>query len=501
MQENELAAQSSSECAITTVPPAEKQPARTAFQDWFREGARVLAFRAPRWERLHGSPVAAAILVLITIAFAIPVQRLYIDGPATFYWTGLLNGWAATVLWIWTCWLVVRSARSGESATPAAGTLATLGLATGLMVSVIANLVFLVLRQVFGAQQSWSVTAQWAVGLTPVVWSALTSIRLMWRIALAWSVRLVVVLTTIAGLTLITWFQPMMVWWPDRAAERAESVSKDVEEEGNNREDPADRDVVVDEAVLALQPKLIDDALKTLPTSRSNRVEVYAVTYAPYALEDVFMKESAVVAKAMDERFGAGGRTVQLVFNRKTSQTLPWATHTNLRKTIERMAQAMDRDKDVLFLHLTSHGGKDARLATEAWPLTVEPLTPELLRQWLDEAGIRWRVISISACYSGSWIAPLASDDTLVMTAADADHTSYGCGSRSPLTFFGQAMYVDALKTTWSFSEAHAKARELIEIREKEAGKTDGYSNPQIREGAAIQAVLRQLATQQQGGR
>jgi len=48
-----------------------------------------------------------------------------------------------------------------------------------------------------------------------------------------------------------------------------------------------------------------------------------------------------------------------------------------------------------------------------------------------------WRVISVSACCSGSWIAPLAGDTALVMTAADADHTSYGCGRRSELTFFG----------------------------------------------------------------
>jgi hypothetical protein len=85
----------------------------------------------------------------------------------------------------------------------------------------------------------------------------------------------------------------------------------------------------------------------------------------------------------------------------------------------------------------------------------------------------------------------------LVMTAADATHTSYGCGSRSPLTFFGQAMYVDALKETWSFQQAHAQARQLIEVREKEAGKTDGYSNPQIREGAAIGEVLKRLEAQQ----
>jgi hypothetical protein len=153
----------------------------------------------------------------------------------------------------------------------------------------------------------------------------------------------------------------------------------------------------------------------------------------------------------------------------------------------------MDRERDVLFLHLTSHGGADGKLASNTWPLATEPVTPEQLKRWLDDAGVRWRVISVSACYSGSWIEPLAGDGTLVMTAADADHTSYGCGRRSELTFFGRAMYADALQATRSFTEAHAQARQLIEVREKEAGKSDGYSNPQIREGAGIRGVLRRL--------
>ena len=117
------------------------------------------------------------------------------------------------------------------------------------------------------------------------------------------------------------------------------------------------------------------------------------------------------------------------------------------------------------------------------------------VRAWLRE-GVRWRVISVSACYSGSWIAPLAGDGTLVMTAADAEHTSYGCGRKSELTFFGRAMYEEALRKTWSFTEAHAFARKVIEVREREAGKRDGYSNPQISEGAGIRPVLERLRDQ-----
>jgi len=184
---------------------------------------------------------------------------------------------------------------------------------------------------------------------------------------------------------------------------------------------------------------------------------------------------------------------LQLQNHADTAATLPWATPLNLHRAIDRAAERMDRDDDILFIHLTSHGGRDGHLAAAFGPLTVDEVTPQQLRTWLDDAGVRYRVISVSACYSGSWIQPLSGPGTLVMTSADAEHTSYGCGRKSELTFFGRAMYDEQLRQTWSFENAHAVARAVIERREKEAGKTDGYSNPQIFVGAEVRAQLAKL--------
>jgi hypothetical protein len=205
------------------------------------------------------------------------------------------------------------------------------------------------------------------------------------------------------------------------------------------------------------------------------------------------MRESELVASVMQQRFGTAGRTIQLVNNPATLRLRPWATPLNLQRTIRHIASVMKRDQDVFFIHLTSHGASNGELAAAFDPLVVEPVTPVQLKRWLDEAGIRWRVISISACYSGSWIPALADANTLVMTAADADHTSYGCGRKSDLTFFGRAMYDEQLRQQRSFEQAHAAARPVIERREREAGKDDGYSNPQIRVGDAIRPRLAQL--------
>ena len=78
--------------------------------------------------------------------------------------------------------------------------------------------------------------------------------------------------------------------------------------------------------------------------------------------------------------------------------------------------------------------------------------------------------------------------------ASDAEHTSYGCGRKSDLTYFGKAMYDEQLrKSTLSFEVAHAAARKMIKVREEEAGKDDGYSNPQIKAGEGIKKRLNRL--------
>ena len=143
---------------------------------------------------------------------------------------------------------------------------------------------------------------------------------------------------------------------------------------------------------------------------------------------------------------------------------------------------------------MTSHGARDHQLAAAHPPLQVDPMTPELLRHMLDDAGIRHRVIAISACYSGGWLDALTTPSTLIMTAADATHTSYGCGTRSELTFFGRAVFHEQLRSTYSFTEAFTKAVPIIAQREIQAGKEDGFSNPQMRVGAEIDPVLNALA-------
>jgi hypothetical protein len=222
--------------------------------------------------------------------------------------------------------------------------------------------------------------------------------------------------------------------------------------------------------------------MAAIARERPGVTDVYGLVFAPYASEDVFLRESTMVAACWRERFDAKAACCTWSTTRPPP-TLPWATPLNLQRAIDAIAQRMDRDNDLLVVYMTSHGASDFQLAAAHWPLTCRPVSPGELRKALDEAGIRHRVIAISACFSGGWVGPLASDTTLVMTAADATHTSYGCGRLSELTFFGRAMFDEQLRKTHSFEQAFAAAVPVIKQREIDAGKDDGFSNPQISVG------------------
>ena len=493
--------------------------ATTAVRRWLVQGSRAAVFLAPDWTGLRATPALLAGVIAADLLMTILGTRLVMPGPSSFYWRSLGSGWLVTVLNVWGCWIALRRARASASPARQAADAATLFALICWQVFVfdlaIAAITAWRVHQGhdFAAPASPADRLMW---LVEVAWIAVAQVRLAWAGTPGTpnGTRLVLPGLLLMGLALATVVMPFGYWQADAAAgphvasarvpaagAPASAASGDAqaddEDDANGEADPPM--LKLTQQVFESQQHLLAAQLDAVPADRPGVVDLYAITFAPYADVDVFMRESAVVAGVMDERFDARGHTLQLVNNIATVDRFAWATPLNLQRAIERVAQRMNRDQDILFIHLTSHGGADGRLAAEFFPLTVDQLTPRQLRRWLDEAGVRNRVISISACFSGSWIAPLQGDDTLVMTAADADHTSYGCGSKSTLTFFGQAMYDEQLRHTWSFEQAHAAARTLIAERERSAGKDDGYSNPQISEGAGIRQVLERLAAQQRG--
>lgn len=238
------------------------------------------------------------------------------------------------------------------------------------------------------------------------------------------------------------------------------------------------------------QHELLARALNGVAAGRPDVPEFYFVGFGGWASEDVFLNETRAAADLFRRRFGAKGRTLILVNNLRTVADVPLASVSNLRDAIFGVARKMNRHEDVLFLYVTSHGSAET-VAVRFAGLSLNGLGAKTLRRILDQAGIKNRVLVISACYSGSFIEPLRDDNTLIMTASAADRTSFGCGHDGTFTYFGNALIGRAMEKEFSMARAFEIAVRSIEKREKKEGL--GPSKPQIRVGLAIGPVLQRI--------
>lgn len=245
------------------------------------------------------------------------------------------------------------------------------------------------------------------------------------------------------------------------------------------------------EAVLAAQADLLDGALSDLEDERPDITDLYFVGFAGYASEDVFRKDVETARKIMDERWDTAGRSVMLVNNPRTLLEQPIATVTNLRETLSEIAAAMNVEEDVVMIYLASHGSP-GQVAVTLPPLQLSPVTPAVLRKLLDDSGITWRIVVVSSCYSGTFIPELQDEHTMIITAAQADRTSFGCGFRSDGTYFGEAFFEQGLAKAESFPAAFERAKQRIAERETEE-RMSPPSNPQIFIGSAMAQKLKEL--------
>jgi hypothetical protein len=253
--------------------------------------------------------------------------------------------------------------------------------------------------------------------------------------------------------------------------------------------------------IYAFHPRLITERLDAILPGDAGVPEMFFLGLGGVD-EDVFLRETRLVKALFDERFNTYGRSLLLVTNRATVKELPLATRDALARSLIRMGKRMNGAEDLLFLFLTSHGARDHRLLMDAQDSAHGDITPQFLRQALDDAGIARRVVVVSACYSGGFIPALQDDNTLVITASAADRASFGCKESNDFTDFGRAYFDDALRQTRSFTQAFELAKARIAAQEKADGREP--SLPQMAGGsAAFHAQLQTFAREsgfQQGG-
>ena len=234
------------------------------------------------------------------------------------------------------------------------------------------------------------------------------------------------------------------------------------------------------------QPRLLEDQFARLAPSRKGETEIYTLAVAGWADQDVFIKEIDGALEAIGSVLPIKGRTVRLINRRDTVDTIPLANFRNFSAAVHAIGDVMDKDNDVFVLVMTSHG-EQTGFALQLPGGTAE-LTPQQVAAALDGEGIKNRVVIVSACFSGIFVPPLANDNTIVITAAHAKHTSFGCAPERDWTYFGDAFFHQSLHPGADFENAFEHARVLIHGWEMMDRATP--SNPQGSFGRALAAKL-----------
>jgi hypothetical protein len=224
--------------------------------------------------------------------------------------------------------------------------------------------------------------------------------------------------------------------------------------------------------------------LKTpaLAPQRPGVVDAYILSFGLWGSQSVFESEAKGAARVLETQLNSPGRSI-VRFNTKEKFGAQ-------RRTLLAAAQAagcvLDPEEDVLVLVLTSHGSPEGIGVVAGRDRGL--MRPSDVAALLDASGARYRVVIVSACYSGIFARALANQHTLVMTAAAPDRPSFGCRDGATWTYFGDAFFNQALRTEPRLGRAFARARELVTARERREGFDP--SNPQMAGGSEVLARL-----------
>lgn len=252
------------------------------------------------------------------------------------------------------------------------------------------------------------------------------------------------------------------------------------------------------ETLLFEQSSRVDAALTALRPERPGVADLYFVGFAGDATQDVFMREVEYVRDLFDRRFDTAGRSIALINNPARRDSTPVASATNLAAVLEGVGRRMNPEQDVLFLFLTGHGTDRPELDVAYPPLPLRSIDPEWLEEALDRSEIRWRIIVVSACYSGGFLETLEDDTSLVVTASAPDRESFGCSHEAEFTYFGRALFKEELAEGSAMLAAVEGAARRVS--EWEAAEGREPSQPQYSLGGSMTAKLAEVEARADAG-
>lgn len=240
------------------------------------------------------------------------------------------------------------------------------------------------------------------------------------------------------------------------------------------------------------QGRLLEQALTAVPPSTA-AIELYSLALAGDGKQSVFMREADYVTGMLASRFGAIGQ-ITLANHRDHLADRVMASRETLSRSVQTLA-ARSGPEDLVFIYLTSHGTSEHELVLDQPRLQLGDLPADELAAVLAPLKGRDKVVVISACYSGGFIPALRDEKTLIMTASRADRVSFGCSEEADFTYFGDALFAQALNQTDDLQQAFELASR--HVAEREIADNYEASQPQIWAPKGVLAHWQRLRQQQ----
>lgn len=301
----------------------------------------------------------------------------------------------------------------------------------------------------------------WSVGVAALIWSlAVVGVFLARACEARWGwLRVVLAIAILMAAMSSARYVPVLDGYLSMLAFQGEG-------EGARNEAFAPIDA---EALWPAQPQLVADSLARLDQASQASPPTFVVSIAAGGSQQLFGREARAVERLLSRRFGSNSGGVLLSNARADLNKVPLANDTNLTAILAGIGKSADAARGLTVIYLTSHGGTNAALQTDLPDYTrLHEISAQRLAAALDRAKIRRRIVIVSACYSGTWIKPLTSPDTIVITAAAADRTSFGCDDSRQYTVFGEALINGKLSDGASLAEAFAALKREVSLREAE---------------------------------
>ena len=137
---------------------------------------------------------------------------------------------------------------------------------------------------------------------------------------------------------------------------------------------------------------------------------------------------------------------------------------------------------EACFVYMTSHGDERGFFLRPGRRM----LSPAEVDQALSQGcGERPTVLVVSACHSGTFISPQTRrPNRVIIVAAAADRTSFGCGADNDYTYYDQC-FLQQLDGASTWRELAEATRACVQTLEQRLG-VHRKSRPQLFVGAAV---------------